>query len=57
MLGGRIVEFTDRGYCDVIGVDPLCVSHLGEEEKFRSLGGIANVEVEERVWKAVAIDP
>jgi hypothetical protein len=57
MLGGRIVEFTDRGYCDVIGVDPLCVSHLGEEEKFRSIGGIANVEVEERVWKAVAIDP
>ena len=54
MLGGRIVEFTDRGYCDLIGVDPVCVAHLREEEKFRALGGIANVGVEERGWKAVA---
>jgi hypothetical protein len=54
MLGGRIVEITDRGYCDVIGVDPVCVAHLSEEEKFRALGGIANVGVEERGWKAVA---
>jgi hypothetical protein len=55
LLDGQLLEFTIAGYCALVGVELKYVAHLSEEDAFRSIGGIASVGIERRVWQVVSL--